>query len=927
MEGTRSKQIHNENCMWGSHSFLKQTSPQLSNFNSEKPLQHQSYPRYDKNYKRIEGATSIRKTDSDQPEFLVKDVHNSEEQRRAPPDFRSPGIEQVCPHQAFPINISCLGARVSSGKGLDGEDRHFKCLFSRTNSGVTSLLPADGIWRGSVADVGPSFWPSIGSTDVCVTNELGRGDPSNKRNSCSSLSRRLPCGPTRPIQVGHTDCGSPRPLGVAGMVHKLSKVSTCTNKTTRVLGNYLEYRDKFNVPVRRKGKKDRRCYSNNGAQEKMQPKTSAKDTRPDELRQLRRTKRPSPLSVPTNIPEAIQTQPKDDSPTTSTGFERSQMVEPGTTVQGSSASTCSHTLPDNRCSGCRLGSSAKRTPDVRDLDRRTEEVALESKGTLCSLCLDSKSTTPSSGCPHSDTVRQSDSRVLYSERGRDTLLEFTQPHMQVVEADRQEQHPLISSLPPGEVQLHCRSPLKGTASIRMAPSAHCNKPNIPALGHPRRRPVRVEENCSGQQLCLDRLQGQDGSVFQCLQPELEMSTGVGLSSPQPHAPSASSFEQFKGPVHSNSTSVGEDILVGRLEVASHRTASTNRKALGESSGHGDRYAPTTGRPIEPSSLVSWRWGEVTRNWSDTEKQLLNTSWRQSTMSTYFPAIKRWLTWCDANKVDGHCPRMQEIARFMAYLHLKEKLAYSTILVHKSAILTFCKVKESEQSNHMLLKQVLKAIATSQPIKQKPPVWDPQIVFDWLSVPNNRNTLFEVSRRAAAILLLASGRRLHDLTLLKISENNFTISEEKAILWPAYGSKTDTAGHRQSGWLLLKHPNQQVCPVTWIGRLIAQSRERRREKPGLDELFITINGDARPASRTVIGGWIRSVLREAGITASPGSFRSAVASASWLENHPMDEILSRGNWKSENTFKKFYCKEIAKKAKGAQLLFKNFQPEK
>ncbi|KAL4718637.1 hypothetical protein ACJJTC_015266 [Scirpophaga incertulas] len=49
------------------------------------------------------------------------------------------------------------------------------------------------------------------------------------------------------------------------------------------------------------------------------------------------------------------------------------------------------------------------------------------------------------------------------------------------------------------------------------------------------------------------------------------------------------------------------------------------------------------------------------------------------------------------------------------------------------------------------------------------------------------------------------------------------------------------------------------------------------------------------------GWIKAVLREAGIEASPGSVRSAVSSLNWLENYPIEKILTTGNWRQEHTF--------------------------
>lgn len=100
----------------------------------------------------------------------------------------------------------------------------------------------------------------------------------------------------------------------------------------------------------------------------------------------------------------------------------------------------------------------------------------------------------------------------------------------------------------------------------------------------------------------------------------------------------------------------------------------------------------------------------------------------------------------------------------------------------------------------------------------------------------------------------------------------------------------------------------VDPMFWVRKLVTLGMKRRRNAK-IDNLFVTVCGKAAAASRTVIAGWVKSVLRETGIEATPGSFKSAVASRSWLDNEPIDKILAKGNWRSENTFKQFYRKEI------------------
>lgn len=97
-------------------------------------------------------------------------------------------------------------------------------------------------------------------------------------------------------------------------------------------------------------------------------------------------------------------------------------------------------------------------------------------------------------------------------------------------------------------------------------------------------------------------------------------------------------------------------------------------------------------------------------------------------------------------------------------------------------------------------------------------------------------------------------------------------------------------------------------VSWIRKSISASQARRANKK-LDSLFITTRGAVKKASRSVIAGWIRTIFREAGISASAGSFRAAVASENWTNNrYDIDEILKMGNWRSKTTFFKHYFRE-------------------
>ena len=335
--------------------------------------------------------------------------------------------------------------------------------------------------------------------------------------------------------------------------------------------------------------------------------------------------------------------------------------------------------------------------------------------------------------------------------------------------------------------------------------------------------------------------------------------------------------------------------------------------------------PSTSGTAGPHGMESWGWGHQVSHWTVEEVKLLKRSWRESTLVTYKRPIQRWIDWCVEQGIDPRAPDGNSVARFLAKLYLNDKLAYNTILLHKSAISTYCATSNESFSKNFFVQQILKAISLARPHVQKPPVFDIKLLFDWLQERTSLNTLFDVSRRTALILLLASGRRIHDLTLLDISGEHYSEQHDRIVLHPRFGSKTDTSTHRQSDWVLLTHDNDMICPVKHIRQLIQLTNSRRLVENNITSLFVTIKGAVRPASRTIIGGWIKSIFKDINISAPPGIIRSAVASRGWFENHPVEEILKRGNWKSFHTFRKFYCRKIesADRHTSADLLFDNF----
>ncbi|XP_063361768.1 uncharacterized protein LOC134650763 [Cydia amplana] len=386
---------------------------------------------------------------------------------------------------------------------------------------------------------------------------------------------------------------------------------------------------------------------------------------------------------------------------------------------------------------------------------------------------------------------------------------------------------------------------------------------------------------------------------------------MGVPTTTSNTPGASPPEHGQRYILNCSPTVAENILETRSQKPSPSPAVYNTRSRSSISRHD--HGPTTapGPFDDPGSMEMWGWAKSVNNWSQEQKDLLLSSWRESSRKTYQPAWKRWCSWTQDNKVDTLKPSAADFARFLIDLHQKVGLSYSTILVHKSAIATLTDPdNQVNLSSHALVRHALKAISIKAPKADKVPIWDTEILINWLKNSTiDENSFYECTKRAAILLLLCSGRRVHDLTLLSINSDNCIVSENLITFWPIFGSKTDSVSNRQSGWRLFQNSEcKNLDPVFWIKKVISLSADRRN-KCKSNNLFITVSGTPKSASRTVIANWIKKVLLDAGIQASPGSVRPAVASKNWVQDFPLDDILARGNWRSQNTFLNFYRREI------------------
>nr|CAI5850517.1 unnamed protein product [Callosobruchus analis] len=367
-------------------------------------------------------------------------------------------------------------------------------------------------------------------------------------------------------------------------------------------------------------------------------------------------------------------------------------------------------------------------------------------------------------------------------------------------------------------------------------------------------------------------------------------TDTGASSP-------SAFKKGERNLHFNCSRLGEGLLETGPAQSRLGTAYADSGLAPAPVGSDNRKCTAKCAHVKLAGLDDSGWIGQVSNWTDDDVRLLQSAWRPSSLKTYIAPWKNWRKWAKANNISVSDPSPQELASYLGYLHRIRKLSYSSNLVNKSPD------RGSMLRSHPIVHQMLKAIALTSPVKNREKrIWDIDVLIKWLkdNLPR-QDSLFQISRFVAVLLLLVSGRRIHDLSLLSIDSDNYSSCSEYIIFWPIFGSKTDKFTSRQSWWKILNIQDDCLNPYDWINRLITVSQLRRGARQDLTCLFISMGGRVRPATKAVIAEWVRTIFQEAGITAPPGSVRSAVCSKKMTSNVLVDEILACGNWKSKKIF--------------------------
>lgn len=845
--------------------------------------------------------------------FPVKNFSSSQRRRVKSPHFRFKATKPISTSKKVFSDKPSQSSRIFAKSRLHGEVGLITSLlpYSYKASPPTffgSLNPK----RSFLHDMS-TIRPLNRSAGFCEDFQLASKSIETQKYKNNCILGRLPPSEPKSRGAGKSRLYSNKIPNRSWMENKLQEISFRPNSKVRIPGRRLGHTSVSKICSSKQNRFDQEGPSKANSVRRLELAKSEISSWKLKLRCICDSFGPATLSLDSDYQQDPTGKcSKEDVSYSLEGSARSEMVERQPESKIRDFSRNNGRLFNHRRFRDRLGCSSSRQEDRWNLDKKAKILAHKPKRAVCSLQGHKTVQTQTKKQNGPSPVRQSNSNCLHKESGR---------HQIPKSLTNDGENSLISAPIPnsasntphsGNIQL-CSGPsvsTQTTAGLAFEKDTHSE--DFCQMGPSNYRPVCNQKIKSCSQLRQSISKRFDSDVHRCVQSGMGLRTCMGVSSSGINSESLAAPQECQRNLYHNCSEMAPGVLVARSTEAGSGETNTTSQSSSAPNRHSQQSTSSSNRKVIFGGLENSGWSQYLNGWHPSDIDLLQRAWRPGTLKTYSTAWRRWTEWANQKSISINSPTAEEVALFLSHLHQRKGLSYSTVLVNKSVIACFANPTRSDAlSGHPIVQHMLKAINMSKAKENKSLIWDVNNLINWLklNLPNEQS-LFQVSRHLALLLVLASGRRIHDLTLLSINPDHFQDFDSWVVLWPKFGSKTDSATHRQSGWKIMRNiKDQSLDIVHWLRIFIDLSRQRRSAVPNLDSLFISCRGMVRPATRAVIAGWIKTALKEIGVETSPGSIRSAVGSSRFNSGMALDEILKKGNWQNSNNFFKFYCKDI------------------
>ena len=241
--------------------------------------------------------------------------------------------------------------------------------------------------------------------------------------------------------------------------------------------------------------------------------------------------------------------------------------------------------------------------------------------------------------------------------------------------------------------------------------------------------------------------------------------------------------------------------------------------------------------------------------------------------------------------------------------------YGGLCAAPSALSSIVTIKGyTKLSEHPFISRCLKCIYNRYPpLPKYTTIWDISLVLDYYnSIEKNDKLQFKdlVKKTVMLFMILGACRKQALFTTVE----NIVTKENKIVLLPNKTLKHSNTHRPLEPLIYQGYPlNEQLCILNAVQYYLGM-RENLVDA-NTKEFIITYGKLHKPASSDTISRWIKDEVGMADINTNiykPHNCRSASTSKARDNGVSITDILKRDCWKSQNTFTKFYFKDIIDK---------------
>ena len=416
------------------------------------------------------------------------------------------------------------------------------------------------------------------------------------------------------------------------------------------------------------------------------------------------------------------------------------------------------------------------------------------------------------------------------------------------------------------------------------------------------------------------------------EPILERNVRVRLPSFQVSLPSTSENSRGKLQDHSYCSSMAKTVLVSRpsapfMCVSSSSTSETRPSVSNQGQG-----SLSKSRKTSSTRLASLRVSLRKRGFSEGATKHLTKSVRDSTSIVYDAKWSIFSDWCSEREIDPFQVTVQQLAHFLVFLFESKGLCPSTIKGYRSAISRTIHISGGPDfgiNEHISL--LVRSFSLERP-RQKTlvPKWDLGLVLSFLKLPPFEPAetidLRFLSYKCCFLLALASGRRRSEIHAFSISDACLRFNRDKSSVTlltdPAFLAKNQIPDKGAEPVVIPALPSDSIsvllCPVRILSIYLERTCSLRSVSNS--RLFIPIKKGISDLSVKTISTWICKC-----ISLAYGSSKAELLnsfnvkahdvrgiSTSWalFNSASLEEVLSAGFWRNENSFISHYLQSMA-----------------